>query len=127
MGIEKHITDELDKWKSIETTPFFVFDGCPVKGEDKVSISVGHEAIAATDEAWARYAKGDAQAAVAAFGQSHSAYSRCRSHGAIADNNVLSRGIPSRVAPPTTPIDTEEARSAFPRPTIQGNCTGTHS
>lgn len=72
MAVEKGINDELDNWKANDTTPLIVFDGCPVKGENKVSISIGREAHAGTDEAWASYAAGDAKTAVAAFGKNQS-------------------------------------------------------
>ncbi|CAN8095985.1 unnamed protein product [Discula destructiva] len=98
MAVQKSIDDELDKWKANDVSPFFVFDGCPVKGEDKVSISVGREANTATDEAWARYAKGEAQAAVTAFGQNHKAY-RLQSLYHLLQSILRKRGLHFLVPP----------------------------
>lgn len=72
VAIDKNINEELDRWQANDTTPLFVFDGCPVKGEDDVSISVGREANAGTNDAWARYARGEAIEAVRTFGQNQS-------------------------------------------------------
>lgn len=76
VAVDKNINEELDRWQANDTTPLFVFDGCPVKGEDDVSISVGREANAGTDDAWARYARGEAIEAVRTFGQNQSMLSQ---------------------------------------------------
>lgn len=74
VAVDKNINEELDRWQANDTTPLFVFDGCPVKGEDDVCISIGREANAGTDDAWARYARGEAIEAVRTFGQNQSMY-----------------------------------------------------
>lgn len=73
-GIETHIEADLDSWKQNNTTPFFIFSGQPVQGEDDVSIQRGKTAIVKTDEAWNLYFRGEAHKAVATFGQDGRAY-----------------------------------------------------
>ncbi|KAF3771269.1 hypothetical protein M406DRAFT_286172, partial [Cryphonectria parasitica EP155] len=68
LAAEKNINEDLDQWKTNDTTPFFIFDGCPVKGEYEQSAKIGREAIAGADAAWALYSNGEAQPAVEGFG-----------------------------------------------------------
>lgn len=124
MAIEKGIEDELDCWRDNDISPFFIFDGCPVKGEDKVSISTGREAHAGTDEAWASYAAGDAKIAVAAFGKNPSTCLKSQIVCVVA--NKALRSLPSPVTLPPAPVYTEEAPDAFLGFSVQGHCTGTH-
>lgn len=125
LAIEKNINDELDQWKANETIPLFIFDGCPVKGEDRVSMSVGREANAGTDEAWGRYAQGEATKAVVMFGENNSGCS-CYPSLIMAINNAF-RGIPSAVNPPPAPVHIEDPRFALPCRSIQGHGAGTQS
>lgn len=122
VAVDKNINDELDRWQANDTTPLFVFDGCPVKGEDEVSISIGREANAGTDDAWARYARGEAIEAVRTFGQNQSMWAPSQSFGALS--NIASRGLSPTVTPPTTPVYPEEAWSAFHGCPFQGCCAG---
>lgn len=66
----KHIEDDLDKWHANSATPFFIFDGCAVKGQDEVSLKTGLEANTGTDGAWELYSRGEAENAVSNFGSS---------------------------------------------------------
>lgn len=68
LAAEKNINDDLDKWKANGTTPFFIFDGCPVKGEDDLAVKIGRDANAGTDTAWTLYSSGEATPAVQSFG-----------------------------------------------------------
>lgn len=67
-GIQTHIEGDLDSWKANKTTPFFIFSGQSVVGQDDVSVQRGKRAIAGTDEAWALYFQSQANEAVLAFG-----------------------------------------------------------
>lgn len=69
LAAEKTIKDDLDKWKANSTTPFFIFDGCPVKGEDDLAVKVGREANAGAESAWNLYSSGEAVSAVQGFGK----------------------------------------------------------
>ncbi|CAK7275274.1 hypothetical protein SEPCBS119000_006610 [Sporothrix epigloea] len=73
-GIYKHLENELDQWKAHKVTPFFIFEGIPVVGQDQVSIQAGLSNIQATNEAWDLYFAGRALDAVAAFGATGSAF-----------------------------------------------------
>lgn len=69
LAAEKTINDDLDKWKANSTTPFFIFDGCPVKGEDDLAVKLGREANAGAESAWSLYSSGEAVSAVQGFGK----------------------------------------------------------
>lgn len=92
MVMKKYIDDELNHWAANGISPHFVFDGCAVKGEDKVLINAGREANAGTDEAWASYAEGSAHEAVLAFGKYQSTCFCCHISRVIA-NITLKRHI----------------------------------
>ena len=67
-GIHMHLENELNQWKAHKVTPFFIFEGMPVVGQDQVSIQAGLRDIQRTNEAWDLYFAGRASEAVAAFG-----------------------------------------------------------
>lgn len=67
-GIEEHIVDNLDLWEKHNITPFFVFDGQSVTGQDDVSLERGLKANKKTDEAWRLYSQTAAEEAVSTFG-----------------------------------------------------------
>ena len=67
-GIQAHIEADLDSWTASKVTPFFIFDGQTVTGQDEVAVIRGREAIKKTNEAWELYFTGQAENAVAAFG-----------------------------------------------------------
>ncbi|RYP24469.1 hypothetical protein DL765_000489 [Monosporascus sp. GIB2] len=73
-GIQTHIETDLDSWATNRTTPFFIFNGQSVVGQDDVSVQRGKKAIAGTDEAWTLYFQSQATEAVAAFGSHRGAY-----------------------------------------------------
>ncbi|KAI0122841.1 XPG domain-containing protein [Xylariales sp. AK1849] len=73
-GIESHIENDLDSWKQNKTTPFFIFNGQSVVGEDEVSVQRGKEAIKKTDGAWDLYFRSEASQAVSAFGSNRGAF-----------------------------------------------------
>jgi hypothetical protein len=67
-GIQDHIEKDLDQWLARRITPFFVFDGQPIAGQDDVAVLRGLKAIEKTDRAWDLYFNGQAENAVTAFG-----------------------------------------------------------
>jgi hypothetical protein len=69
-GIESHIGESLDLWAKHKITPFFVFDGQSVTGQDEISMKRARAANRKTDEAWNLYSNTEATAAVHAFGAS---------------------------------------------------------
>ncbi|KAI1390972.1 temperature dependent protein affecting M2 dsRNA replication-domain-containing protein [Hypoxylon trugodes] len=73
-GIQSHIEHDLDSWAANKTTPFFVFNGQSIEGEDDVSVQRGKRAITGTDEAWTLYFQSQANEAVSAFGSHRGAY-----------------------------------------------------
>ncbi|CAK7230899.1 hypothetical protein SBRCBS47491_007746 [Sporothrix bragantina] len=73
-GIHMHLENELNQWKAHKVTPFFIFEGMPVVGQDQVSIQAGLRDIQRTNEAWDLYFAGRASEAVAAFGATGSAF-----------------------------------------------------
>lgn len=68
LALEDHIEADLDKWKANDCTPLFIFDGCPVKGQDELSIEQGRFANTGTDHAWALYHNAEADLSVKNFG-----------------------------------------------------------
>ncbi|KAI1853640.1 hypothetical protein JX266_001624 [Neoarthrinium moseri] len=73
-GIETHIEADLDSWAQNRTTPFFVFNGQTVVGQDEIAVQRGKAANIKTDEAWNLYFRGEANLAVSTFGQDRKAY-----------------------------------------------------
>lgn len=70
LATSQGIQDDLDKWQANSVTPYFIFDGCSVKGQDEVSMKAALEANTGTDGAWELYSRGEAEAAVSNFGAS---------------------------------------------------------
>lgn len=68
LALEDCIEVDLNKWKANDCTPFFVFDGCPVKGQDELSLELGRAANVGTNAAWELYNNAQAQPAVETFG-----------------------------------------------------------
>ncbi|KAK3308108.1 nuclease-like protein [Chaetomium strumarium] len=73
-GIRGRIEQELDQWKAHKVTPFFIFDGQPMTGQDDAAVRVGRQNNIKTDIAWDLYFNSRAEEAVAAFGTSTSAF-----------------------------------------------------
>lgn len=67
-GFQRNFGQELDRWAANNVTPFFIFDGQPVVGQDDVAIEIGLRDIARTDTAWELYFSSRAGEAVSAFG-----------------------------------------------------------
>jgi len=72
-GIENHIDADLDQWQANKITPFFVFDGQSLVGQDEVSVRRARAANKKTDEAWELYFQSQAEQAVSAFGSNSGA------------------------------------------------------
>lgn len=111
LAAEKNINDDLDKWKANDTTPFFIFDGCPVKGEEELAVKTGREANTGADGAWALYSSGEAVSAVQGFGYYSGMLATCTPLTTVSD--VGFRRIPSEVTLPSLAVHSEEARSPF--------------
>lgn len=69
-GMEKRIEGDLDQWEAHRITPFFVFDGQTLVGQDEMSIMNGRKAHEKTNAAWRLYFDNQPGKAVAAFGAS---------------------------------------------------------
>ena len=67
-GIQMHIETDLSKWEARRITPFFIFDGQSITGQDGVFTSRALKAVEKTDQAWDLYFNGEAESAVSAFG-----------------------------------------------------------
>ena len=67
-GIRGCIEADLDQWKSHRMTPFFIFDGQSITGQDEASTKKSLLANRKTDYAWDLYFESQALEAVVAFG-----------------------------------------------------------
>jgi hypothetical protein len=77
MGMKKRIEDDLEQWEAHKITPFFVFDGQPLVGQDEMSIVSGRKAQEKTNVAWNLYFGSRPDEAVTAFGGSIGTYINC--------------------------------------------------
>lgn len=68
-GIQTHLERDLELWAENKITPFFIFDGQVIVGQDDVTARRGRQAIEKTNQAWNLYFNGDAAQAVDTFGQ----------------------------------------------------------
>ncbi|KAJ6788843.1 hypothetical protein PWT90_06995 [Aphanocladium album] len=73
-GINTHIEQNLDLWQKNNITPFFIFDGQSITGQDEVSLKRSRAANAKTDEAWNLYSQSSAEQAVNTFGANPGAF-----------------------------------------------------
>jgi hypothetical protein len=73
-GIQGRIENELDQWKAHRITPFFIFDGQSIAGQDETAVKRGLANCIKTDISWDLYFNGRADEAVSAFGQSTSTW-----------------------------------------------------
>ncbi|OAA72269.1 XPG I-region protein [Cordyceps fumosorosea ARSEF 2679] len=73
-GITTHINQNLDLWGKSNITPFLVFDGLSITGQDEVSLKRARAANAKTDEAWNLYSQSSAEQAVNTFGGNPTAF-----------------------------------------------------
>jgi hypothetical protein len=73
-GIQGRLENELDQWKAHKITPFFIFDGQSMAGQDEAAVKRGLANCLKADISWDLYFNGRADEAVTAFGQSTSAF-----------------------------------------------------
>ncbi|KAK4204315.1 temperature dependent protein affecting M2 dsRNA replication-domain-containing protein [Triangularia verruculosa] len=73
-GIQSRIEHDLDQWQANGVIPLFVFDGQNVKGQDEINIKRAEDGIKQTNKAWEQYFNGQADAAVASFGENTNAF-----------------------------------------------------
>lgn len=99
-GIEAHINDNLDLWEKHHITPFFIFDGQSVSGQDDISLDRGLKANKKTDEAWDLYSKTAAEEAVTTFGANPGAF-RMQNLYPMLQRIIKGRGLHFLVAPYT--------------------------
>ncbi|KAK4219518.1 PIN domain-like protein [Rhypophila decipiens] len=97
-GIRDHLEMELDKWKAHKMTPFFIFDGQSIVGQDEVTVKKGLDANHRTAQAWELYFNGRANEAVGAFGQVSDAY-RAQNLYPLLQSILRERGLHFLVAP----------------------------
>ncbi|EAQ85945.1 hypothetical protein CHGG_07198 [Chaetomium globosum CBS 148.51] len=69
-GIQGRLENELDQWKAHNITPFFIFDGQSMAGQDEAAVKRGLANRVKADISWDLYFTGRAAEAVTAFGQS---------------------------------------------------------
>ena len=67
-GFEEHINDNLNRWDEFRVTPFFIFDGQSVTGQEEITQKRSLEANKKTDEAWTLYSESKPDHAVSTFG-----------------------------------------------------------
>ncbi|KAK4168046.1 protein MKT1 [Cladorrhinum sp. PSN259] len=97
-GIQTRIEQDLSSWEAHKITPFFIFDGQPLTGQDEVTAKRGREANLKTDSAWELYFSSDPVAAVKAFGQNTSAF-RPQTFYRLLQGILRARGLHFLVAP----------------------------
>lgn len=73
-GIQGRIENELDQWEAHGITPFFIFDGQSMAGQDETAVKHGLANCLKADISWDLYFNGRADEAVSAFGQSTSTF-----------------------------------------------------
>ncbi|TLS28392.1 hypothetical protein PpBr36_02120 [Pyricularia pennisetigena] len=73
-GLDNHIREDLANWKAHNVTPFFIFDGQSMMGQDEVITSRGRKSIEKSTQAWELYVNGQAQEAVNSFGNHNGAF-----------------------------------------------------
>lgn len=73
-GVQNHITKDLDQWASNKITPFFIFDGQPLHGQEEITTKRALRAVDKTNRAWKLYFNGQAEQAVQTFGANAGAY-----------------------------------------------------
>jgi hypothetical protein len=76
-GIQGRLENELDQWKAHKITPFFIFDGQSMAGQDEAAVKRGLANCLKADISWDLYFNGRADEAVTAFGQSTSTSAIC--------------------------------------------------
>ncbi|KAK7736311.1 hypothetical protein SLS62_011453 [Diatrype stigma] len=69
--MKRLVLDDLQRWKTHNIQPLFVFNGLDVGKRDK-SFRVSDEASRVTAEAWELYNQSEAERAVATFGEAPS-------------------------------------------------------
>lgn len=67
-SIDSRINENLDLWSENKITPFFIFDGQSVVGQDDVAVKRARTANQKTDHAWKLYSQNSGDEAVATFG-----------------------------------------------------------
>lgn len=121
-GINTHINQNLDLWKKNNITPFFIFDGQSITGQDEVSLTRGRAANAKTDDAWNLYSQSSAEQAVNTFG----ANPGMNTHHYILQLRLTSlRCISSPEPLPSSAGDPRQARASLPCRAIQCERPGT--
>ncbi|KAJ4302209.1 hypothetical protein N0V88_002345 [Collariella sp. IMI 366227] len=97
-GIQGRIENELDQWKANRVTPFFIFDGQSMVGQDEAAVKPGLDSNVKTDMAWDLYFNSRADEAVSAFGTCINAFpARTLYH--ILQSALKQRGLHFLVAP----------------------------
>lgn len=122
-GFQKNMGIELDQWAANNVTPFFVFDGQPVVGQEDVAIEQGLRDIAKTDTAWDLYFGSRATEAVTAFGEG------CKSCSLPCTSLLLLTPLSQSHLPCPDALSGSAAGSQDQKPTlhhpaIQRRCSG---
>jgi hypothetical protein len=66
-GIDYHIHQHLDLWDKHGITPFFIFDGQSLVGQDEVTLMRARAANQRMDQAWALYLQTEGRESVNVF------------------------------------------------------------
>ena len=110
-GISTHISQNLDQWEKSNITPFFIFSGQSITGQDEVSLKRGRAANSTTDEAWNLYSQSSAEQAVNTFGANPG---MCVASYSLSPANAIVRRFPSAEPLPSTPGYPQKAQASFP-------------
>ncbi|KAK7540334.1 PIN domain-like protein [Phyllosticta citricarpa] len=68
-SMKRCVNEDLARWKSANISPFFVFSGLTVGKKDDKLFFASDEASLKTENAWELYNQGEAERAVATFGE----------------------------------------------------------
>ncbi|KAK2066508.1 hypothetical protein P8C59_000320 [Phyllachora maydis] len=73
-SLQNRIEEDLNQWHAHRATPFFIFNGQTISGQDDISTDRGLRANIETNQAWDQYFSGDPERAVQSFGLNPGAF-----------------------------------------------------
>ncbi|KAL7922452.1 temperature dependent protein affecting M2 dsRNA replication domain-containing protein [Trichoderma austrokoningii] len=97
-GVQNNIHQNLDLWDKHRITPFFIFDGQSLIGQDETTLKRARAANKKTEQAWELYSQTEAEQAVAAFGANQGAF-RLQNLYPIFQSILKERGLHFLVPP----------------------------
>ncbi|TVY39405.1 Protein MKT1 [Lachnellula subtilissima] len=97
LTLKQQIGEELDRWKSNDMTPVFVFDGQSNVGKNEVALRKAKQGLDQTSRAWKYYGDTHPEIAVQTFGASGAI--RVQELYKILQDVLLERNLDFKIAP----------------------------